>query len=43
MSILLCMYLINHLKILKWVINNLNGVIISPISPLMQLYIMVTF
>ena len=43
MKILQHMYLISHLKILRWVINNLNGVIISHISPLMQLHIMVTF
>lgn len=43
MKILQNMYLISHLKILRWVINNINGVIISYISPLMQLHIMVTF
>lgn len=43
MKILQHMYLIGHLKILRWVINNINGVIISHISPLIQLHIMVTF
>lgn len=43
MKILQHMYLISHLKILRWVINNINGVITSHISPLMQLHIMVTF